>query len=419
MIANVDERMPVMGNKICCDRGFTLVEMIVVMAIFVVVIGITGDAFNRIVSRAFLLSKNAESNISGIVGLELMRVDVESAGYGLPWGFTQSINYSEASADPGLALNDSARTYSQDITQNTIPRAVMSMQAAAGTDPNVVMEKTDVLVVRSQSVATNAAAKRWTYVESQVLPTVNPTPSPHVWSSENLVATDRIIMLQPIVNTGASNFLVTKGASSADWSNTFTNYKNIGEPTVYNDVEKKMDAFVIYGVNADTDLRMPFNRADYYVRQPATTEQGWVRLPQRCNKSTGVLFKGIVGHTNGSYQELPLLECVLDMQVVYELRTPGSSMLVDTNDISAFTPKEVREQVKAIKIYILTHDGGLDRNFKYPRATIGVGPGDGIVSASGSTYDFAARSVPDWQNYRWRVYQIVARPNNLAGSIAK
>jgi hypothetical protein len=94
-------------------------------------------------------------------------------------------------------------------------------------------------------------------------------------------------------------------------------------------------------------------------------------------------------------------------------------MLADSADISALTPKEVREQVKTIKVYILTHDGGRDRNYTYPNATIGVGPGDGIISGTGRTYDFAANGIPDWQNYRWRVYQMVARPSNLTGSIAQ
>jgi len=115
-------------------------------------------------------------------------------------------------------------------------------------------------------------------------------------------------------------------------------------------------------------------------------------------------------------QKLPLLECVLDMQVVFGIITPGSTATTDTNDISGLTAKQIREQLKEIKIYLLTHDGGLDRNYTYPNATIGVGPGDGITSGTGRTYDFAANGVSNWRNYRWRVYQIVARPNNLTGN---
>lgn len=398
-------------------KGFTLVEMIIVMLIFVVVIGITGDAFNRIVSKALNLTKTSESNIAGIVGLELMRVDLEAAGYGLPWSFSQSINYDEATEAPGTDLNDNGRTYASDPTQDNVPRAIVSSNNVVSTDQTVVFDRSDVLTVRGQSVATNSASKRWTYIESAVLPSVNPTPIPYTWSADNLAPSDRVVLIQPMANMNPTKQLVAK--STTAWWATFNNYSTIGKPPVYNDAEKKSDAYIIYGVDGDTNLRMPFNRADFYVRRPATSEQGWFRLPQRCNASTGVLIKGVVQQSNGGYYELPLLECVLDIQVVYELRTAGTTMLTDSSDISALTAKDVREQVKAIKIYMLTHDGGRDRNYIYPNATIGVGPGNGIISGTGRTYDFAANGIPEWQNYHWRVYQIVARPSNLTGNIAQ
>lgn len=401
-----------MSGILRTNKGFTLVEMIIVMLIFVIVIGITGDAFNRIVTKALSLTKTAETNISGIVGLELMRVDVESAGYGLPWSFSQTIAYYEAAGVPGVALNDNARTYASDPTQDTVPRAIMSTNNVVSANQEVVFNGSDVLAVRGQSLATNAASKRWTFIESKVLPSTNPSPTHYTWSADNLESSDKVVLVNPVVNLKPANQLVVN-SSTGVWQMPFNKYTSIGRPPVYNDAEKKSDAYIIYGVNGSTsiaNLRMPFNRADFYVRRPATSENGWVKLPQRCNPDSGVLFKGVIGHTSGVYDELPLLECVLDMQVVYELRTAGTSMQTDSDDISALTPKEVREQVKAIKVYILTHDGGRDNNYTYPNATIGVGPGD---------YNFATNGISNWQNYRWRVYQIVARPSNLTGSIAQ
>ena len=325
-----------MSATLRTNKGLTLVEMIIVMLIFVVVIGITGDAFNRIVSKALSLTKGAESNIAGIVGLELMRVDVEAAGYGLPWSFSRAITYSEATANPGAALNDNGRTYT-DSSQNNVPRAIMSTNDIVSADPTVVFNGSDVLTVRGQSLATNAASKRWTYIESAVLPSVNPAPSPYRWSADNLAATDRVVLLQPIASLKPANQLIAK--SNTAWWSGFNNYSTIGKPPEYNDAEKKSDAYIIYGVDGDTDLTMPFNRGDFYIRRPTAGDEGWVRLPQRCNTATGVLFKGIVSQGSGGYQELPLLECVLDMQVVYELRTAGTAMVTDSADISALPPK--------------------------------------------------------------------------------
>jgi len=55
-------------------KGFTLVEMIVVMAVFVVVIMITADSFKTILTQMTKITKSEESNIEGVVGLEMFRM---------------------------------------------------------------------------------------------------------------------------------------------------------------------------------------------------------------------------------------------------------------------------------------------------------------------------------------------------------
>jgi len=395
------------------NKGFSLVEMVVVCLIFAVVIGITGDAFNRIVSMSLSLNKSAESNISGVVGLQLMRSDLQAAGYGLPWSFSKAITYDEATTQPGLGMGMSAGDY--------VPRAVISINNISSGAQDVVFDKTDTLAIRGQTLATNSASKCWTYVESQVLPTVNPTPHPVGWKSENLQNSHNVIMIAGVVNMAPVNQLIVNDATGK-WNTTFDNYSTLGKPPVYNDAEKKSDAYIIYGVSDAglASLRMPFNRADYYVRRPTSADAAWFRMPQRCNPATGLLIKGVVNQNNGNYTEIPVLECVLDMQVVYSVRNPPSSAtLTDVSDISALSAQDIREQLKEIKVYLLAQDGGRDRNYTYPNATVGVGPGNGLTSGSGSTYDFAGRGVPEWQNYHWRVYQIVARPNNLVGNVAQ
>jgi len=402
------------------NKGFTLVEMVVVCLLFTVVLGITSDAFNRIVSKTLSLNRGAESNIRGVVGLELLRSDLQAAGYGLFWRFPEgaTVTYQEATAAPGTdtVLN----AYSG--VPNSVPKAIGSVNNISSASPNVVLAGTDVIAIRGQTVAANAASKCWSYVESQVLPTVKPNPVPHAWQSEQLQPEHKVIMLSGIVNMSPENRLIVHPVTGV-WNMRFDKYSSIGKPPIYNDVEKKSDAYVIYGVSDDAglaSLRMPFNRADYYVRRPDSSESSWMRLPERCNPATGLLVKGIVSQSNGSYTEFPVLDCVLDLQAVYSVQNPpGSGTLTDVSDISALTPQEIRDQVKEIKVYLLTHDGARDKSYRYPNATIGVGPGDGLTSGSGSTYDFAARAVPDWQNYRWRVYQIVARPSNLAGTASQ
>ena len=47
-------------------------------------------AFNTIITNSSKSSKIEESNIEGMIGLEMMRHDLEQMGFGLPWGFEGS-----------------------------------------------------------------------------------------------------------------------------------------------------------------------------------------------------------------------------------------------------------------------------------------------------------------------------------------
>ena len=101
------------------NKGFTLVEMVVVMAIFVIVIMITGSSFEIILKHTSRLMKSEESNIEGVVSLEMFRHDLEQAGYALPFSF-QSIApvYKEAGYAPANQLNDAP---------SGVPRAFVSL----------------------------------------------------------------------------------------------------------------------------------------------------------------------------------------------------------------------------------------------------------------------------------------------------
>ena len=71
------------------NRGFTLLEIIITMALVIVVIVITGSAFNSILKTSGRLVASEESNIEGVVGLEMFRHDIQQAGFGLAHSFVR------------------------------------------------------------------------------------------------------------------------------------------------------------------------------------------------------------------------------------------------------------------------------------------------------------------------------------------
>src|SRR6185369_10468477 len=150
--------------------------------------------------------------------------------------------------------------------------------------------------------------------------------------------------------------LVTSGTYFA----RFDNYSSLIQP------HQDGDTYEVYGVDSG-DLTMPFNRSDYYVRTPATG------FSPSCAPHTGVLYKASLRHSDGQFTEMPLLDCVADMQVVYGLDTSGAG-LVNSHTIASFTSDQIiRSQLKEIRVYLLSHEGKKDRGYSYPSRYITVG----------------------------------------------
>lgn len=394
-------------------RGFTLVEILVVMAIFLIVMGITGSAFNLIMKQSIHQSKIAGSNIEGVIGLEIMRRDLASAGFGLPWSCP--VSYTEA---PALTL---AATYNDATATTMLPRAVSGGNDVDLTpdDPTTLLEGSDYLVVRASSIGTTQAAQRWSYMNYTGM--TKPSPfSPKTWSSENLNDDDQVIVVSVNMSGEFSKDLVVNGTSFSTTYDTLTNF----EPQA-----SKVTHFV-YGVTSQdpnaTPLRMPFNRADYFVRRPAASET--LKIPNRCAPNTGILFKGLLNQKDGTFNdtaghsranELPLLDCVADMQVVYSLQSAVTGVVTDTGalvDAAAqpLTAAQIRTDLKAIQVYVLTHEGGRDQGYTYPKQFIAVGPSaDGEVTGTGRSFDLQTIIGTDWRQYRWKVYRMLVNPTNM------
>jgi hypothetical protein len=186
-----------------------------------------------------------------------------------------------------------------------------------------------------------------------------------------------------------------------DGANFYTTYSSSAFPTEFSPAATAR--FVIYGVDPDTNLRMPFNRADYYIQRPAS-------IAQACAPNTGILYKAMINQGDGARNPEPLIDCVADMQVIYRLDTDSNGTIDSTvNDISGLTAQQVREQVKEVRVYILSHEGEIDRSFKYRNSTITVGE-----FGLGRTFNLSATVGSTWANYRWKVSTLVVKPRNLA-----
>lgn len=393
------------------EAGFTLIELLITMVIFVIAIAAASGIFTSLLTQFKQQSKIAETNIEGIVGLEILRQDIEHAGYGLPWVYPVSItcavfNNCEAANAPASNFNDT--------TPNPVnpPRAIISgNNVIFFGGGNAIFNGTDYLVIKSTNVGNNDTSRKWTTLQvAPFTPLYDPVTgyNPRVWdiAGERFVSGDNVIVLTMGATPTTERRLVVDGAV---FSTTYGNITTAPWPPTDN-TEKR----TVYGVDPDTALRMPFNRADYYILK--FDGAGTDIVPTRCAPNTGVLRKAAVNQGAGTFAggTLPLLDCVADLQVVYRRDTNGDGTIDNTtDDISALTAQQIREQVKEVRVYILAHEGQRDVNYTYPTNPVALPAAPDPGFGSGSSFNFNTHGITNWQNYRWKVYTLVVKPNNL------
>ncbi len=378
------------------ERGFSLTELMITMIMFALVIVAASNIFLGVLGQFKQQTKIAETNIEGVVGLQMLKADIEQAGYGLPFDINGAV-YAEAANDSATVTFNGALY--NDAAAN-VPRAVLVGGNATMTGTS------DVLAVKATNVAMNDTAQKWAYIAN-----TGAASSITTWTDaagagvadENLLATDRVTVLQPVVGSGrkilqvqGGNFFVTYGANGATLAASA-----FAPPT------NSYETFLVYGIRGAANPIMPFNRADFYVRTPGT-------MPVHCATGTGILYKGTIDHTagGGGHTEYPLLDCVAAMKIVLARDTDanGSTDSFATlgawpilSGAAATTASEIRSQLKEIRVYILLHEGQRDATYTSPATITITDPNAG---------NLLVYNVPD-RNYRWKIYTMVITPYNL------
>ena len=321
----------VAGRLSADERGFSLAELVVVMAIFLTVMLITANTFKTIANQTSQQSKSLETQIEGIVGLEVLRADLEMAGFGLPWEFqnTPAVSaYTETIAVdtvPASFWPSGNSPQSFNDAPSSVPRAIQSGETTFNKGADNQGSK--YLVIKSTAAATNNTAKKWTNVSYAA-----GSRTSKVWddAARDFVADDKVIVVKDNLNKTPPTRQLMVTAATGNFSATLTplnNYTTLMQPHLDGDV------FQVYGIADATisALRMPFNRADYYIKTPAD-------MPSNCAPNTGVLYKSNITHSGGGLNpNIPLLDCVADMQIVYGIDPNGVGSVTQYFDAPAST----------------------------------------------------------------------------------
>lgn len=357
--------------------GFTLIEVMIALAIVGVVIAAASTFFIGVVRQYKVQTKITESNVEGIIGLQIFRQDLESLGFGLPWNGSFAYTERTTASAQLAALNDAP---------SNAPRAIVAIDSS----PFGINNGSDYLVIKSTRVGMSDAARKWTTLRAGPAGPVTRTWG-GVSNAEDLASGDRVIVFSPGGATSASRVLLTPVGGAA--FNNLSAYEPI-DPFQTN---------IVYGIDTGT-LQRPFNRADYFIADGADYP-----TPQHCAPNTGVLVKAVVVHDgDGSTPDLlPLLDCVADMQVMFGFDSSGDRQ-VDSWDgtTGGRTADQIRTQLVEVRVNLLVQQGQRDGSYRYPNPTVYVG--DNTIGGVHSI------DVSAYRNYRWKQYSIVVRPRNLA-----
>jgi type II secretory pathway pseudopilin PulG len=404
-------------------KGYTLVELIVVMAIFIIIIIATSYAFENILKRTGQQAKSAESDISGMVGLEIMRADIAAAGYGLPWVFQATPTaYKEIADGTVPAANVLSATDFDNLRDvpPAVPRAITSATGSSTSNSGI-----DYLVVKGAILGINRAARKWNYVNysssstSTNISYLKPRGDP----ATDLASGDRAITIESTFTTTGSEtkqLLVDAGNSNAfQYTVTSASPGPIPGSTAFQPGDNSQ-VLVAYGIR-DTALLMPYNRVDFYVDKTAAP-------PVSCSSGTGVLTKAVADHSGGwgGTVRYPLLDCVGDMKISYDLdpNNDGNITQATAAVVGTMTAAQIRTQIKNVRVFILAHEGKKDPSYSYPvndaNNVICVGPinADGSCSSLGRSWSQTMLADinafgSDWLHYRWKVYYFVVNLKNL------
>ena len=387
-----------MQNRLEKNDGFTLIEMLIAMVLFIVVIMITANIFELMLPKTKIITKSEESNVEGIIGLEMFRRDLEQAGFGL---FTDidspPPNYNEAASAPQSDYNDAP---------NSIPKAIFAKNNLT----SYVLTDTDYLVIKATNAALNPASQCWTSIKG--------SGSSKIWGANDLQQDRKdwvAVVSQGFRNGELQRKLIYDTVSPTSFTVAYKADGAYAEPFAPSSSDKQ---YFYYGIDSVAP-RAPFNRTDYYVKRVAGD------VPDGCSPAAGVLYKSVMSQKDGSMQAIAVLDCVADMQVVLGWNTSGdpTGNVEDTwTNADGNLPtggttaadewlkdsREIRNRLKTVRVYILAQDGGFDKNYSNTNTAMRVGE-------AGETGDpkFIDLTTPDRIRYRWKLHRLVVRPKNL------
>ncbi|HKS77142.1 MAG TPA: prepilin-type N-terminal cleavage/methylation domain-containing protein [Terriglobales bacterium] len=328
-------------------RGFTLLELVVAMAIGLIVLGAAVSLFTRAVNLSFMVTQRAEMQQNGRAALDMMAKDISLAGAGIPSGGVQLPDGAGATASKFAC--DTTQCY---VTNNQFPLSNNlfglipnpSVGLPLKTTSGALGPNTDVLTVaytdstfplnQYTAVFMNTAG---TLVQFQI-PNPLPIPLPTPWPptavndpAQGLAPGDLVLLTNNVGSAVAEVTLVA--AAGANVNVTFADLDTLN---VNQSAAALGNIKAIAGGSGTVASRLLL--ISYYIDIPAgsdgvryTTDDGPPRLMRQI----------------GGHPPTPVAENISGLQVTYDIFNDVSGVatagLRDAGMSTGQSPNEIRK----------------------------------------------------------------------------
>jgi type IV pilus assembly protein PilW len=312
-------------NKV--RRGLSLVELLVTIVITLILISAIYLSYLTLFKTSQRETVSSEAQIEKAVALEIMRLDIEHAGY-------------------GIATNSKDLPIEWNGTMLTI-RSVY----------NVANEKTN----------------KWGVVKC------DSSGNYHIITAEpeDFTNSDYVVALEPI---GGSTKYVFNGK-----------FKDLCSSVTAN----RYYLLFSYDGNVTNGCSDQFcNKISYYLKESTA-------IPNYCLTNST-----LIRQSNG--RKTPLVYCVYGFTVRFDWGNgtveENKAMLLTNSTTSA---SEIRENLKLVRVYLLTQEGGYDPNY--------LSPENFTVEVDGKSVSFSLPGNPNskLRHCRWKVITLSVKPMDL------
>jgi hypothetical protein len=173
----------------------------------------------------------------------------------------------------------------------------------------------------------------------------------------------------------------------------------------------------------DGDATVPYYTVKYYLGGTS---------PSNCAPGTQSLLRAESRTTTAPSGGDPVMSCVRDFEVAFGITdndvstgSPDPSLAANVpinkwdNGVTAssYSPSELNQRLKQIRVYILVQEGSKDLSYTYVNPDPNASAPDtirvGELSLVGGTTGRDVQLTAAQRNYRWRVLTIVVTPRNI------